>query len=158
MEFASIFLSDIVCGNVLFDTEKLVGSLIYPTVCYPGRLFALCFQANTMHTWVHDKPLHKASLSASETVISNSTAQIKGFHTLPNLPLTQLGFKTLLNVRNSTVYKIKTDHIWKTIFTPFLCLSFFPFLSSSSYIMEILKCHVFFRKYSSKKMSEMLFY
>lgn len=51
-----IFLSDIVCSDVLFDTEDVVGRFTYTTVYYPVRLFALCFQADTTHTWVHDKP------------------------------------------------------------------------------------------------------
>lgn len=41
-------------------------------------------------------------------------AVIKRFCTLPDLPLTQVGLKLLLNVKNSTALKFKTNYLWKT--------------------------------------------
>lgn len=43
-----IFLSDIVCSDVLFDTEDVVGSSTYTTVYYPVRLF-VCLVLPSRH-------------------------------------------------------------------------------------------------------------
>lgn len=93
---------------------KRIHVAYFPTCKWLSSFFDLCLQVGASSTWMPKWTQGPGQLLREGRGISSSYETL--LSTWPDLPLTGLGVKLLLNVRNSTALKFQTPHVWKTTF------------------------------------------